>query len=74
MYFQQAVPASETNYRHKTHNIGKWKYHCTAELLFDWFSFDQTSKTVFHSTQTKQLNPNKICKISGPILRTLTSP
>ena len=35
--------------------IGRWprpentyhrgKYHCTADLLFDWFVFDQTSKT-----------------------------
>ena len=29
-----------------THNWGK--YHCVADLLFDWFGFDQTSKTVAH--------------------------
>ena len=32
----------------KTHHRGK--YHCTADRLFDWFGFDQTSKTVIHST------------------------
>ena len=26
------------------------KYHCTADLLFDWFGFDQTCKIVLHST------------------------
>ena len=30
-----------------------------ADLLFDWFGFDHTSKTVVHSTQAKQLNPKK---------------
>ena len=25
-------------------------YHCTADLLFDWFGFDQTSKSVIYST------------------------
>ena len=34
-------------------------YHCMADLLFDWFGFDQTSKTVVHSTFAKQLNPKK---------------
>ena len=30
-----------------------------ADLLFDWFGFDQTMKTVVHSTLAKQqLNPN----------------
>ena len=38
----------------------KGKYHCTADLLFDLFGFDQTSKTVFTQQNTKQLNPNKI--------------
>ena len=27
------------------------KYHCTADLLFDWFGFDQKSRVFFHSTQ-----------------------
>ena len=29
---------------------GGGKYHCTTNLLFDWFGFDQTIKTVVHST------------------------
>ena len=41
-----------------THNRGK--YHCTTDLLFDWFGFYKTTKTVFNSTKSKQLNPNKI--------------
>ena len=45
-----------------THKRGK--YHCTADLLFDWFGFNQTSKTVVHSTWAKQLNPNKITRRS----------
>ena len=32
------------------------KYCCTSE----WFGFDQTSKTVVHSTKAKQLNTDKI--------------
>ena len=36
------------------------KFHCTADLLFDWFGFDQTSKAVANSTKARQLNPNKI--------------
>ena len=34
-------------------------YHCMADLLFEWFGFDQTSKTVVHAAKAKQLNPNK---------------
>ena len=32
-----------------TQNRGK--YQCTADLLFDWFGFDQTSKIVAHSSE-----------------------
>ena len=35
------------------------EYHCTADLLFDWFGFDQTGKSVANSTLEKQLNSNK---------------
>ena len=28
-----------------TQNRGK--YQCTADLMFDWFGFDQTSKIVY---------------------------
>ena len=30
-----------------THHRGK--YQCTSDLLFDWFRFDQTSKTVVNT-------------------------
>ena len=40
-----------------THHMGK--YHSTADLLFDWFGFDQTSKADANSTKAKQLIPNK---------------
>ena len=42
----------------------KGKYHCTADLLFDWFGFDHASKTVVHSTQAKQLNPLSQCSLA----------
>ena len=45
-----------------THHRGK--YHCTADLLFDWFGFIQTSKADGESTEAKQLNPNKINRSS----------
>ena len=45
-----------------THHRGK--YHCMADLLFDWFGFDQTSKYVANSKQAKRLNPKKIIKRS----------
>ena len=35
-----------------THHWGN--YHCMADLLFDWFGLDQTSKAV--SIQHKQSN------------------
>ena len=35
------------------------KYYSTADLLFDLFGFDQTTKTVANKTNAKQLNPNK---------------
>ena len=44
------------------------KYHCTSDLLSDWFGFDQTSKTVVCATEAKQLNPNKINRRSAVIL------
>ena len=43
-------------------------YHCPADLLFDWFRFDQTSKTVVNATVAKQLNPIKINRRSSVIL------
>ena len=46
-----------------THHMGK--YHSTADLLFDWFGFDQTSKADANSTKAKQLKPNKIYKRSA---------
>ena len=41
-----------------THHRGK--DHCMADLLFDWFRFQQTSKTVNPSTKAKQLIASKI--------------
>ena len=40
-----------------THHRGK--YHCTADLLFDWFGYGQTSKADANSTKAKQLITNK---------------
>ena len=40
-----------------THHRGK--YHCTTNLLFDWFGFYQTSKIAVIATKAKQLNQNK---------------
>ena len=40
--------------------LQRGKYHSMADLLFDGFGFDQSSKSVFQSTSTaKKLNPNK---------------
>ena len=55
--FATLVCLAVSKCRVNTHNRGK--YHCTADLLFDWFRFDQTGKTVVHATQAKQPNPNK---------------
>ena len=38
----------ETRINTSSHHRGK--YHSTADLLFDWFEFDQTSKTTVQST------------------------
>ena len=37
----------------------KGKYHWTADLLFDWFVFNQVNKSIVDLTQAKQLNPYK---------------
>ena len=29
--------------------LWKEKFHCTADLLFDWFGFNQTSKYITYS-------------------------
>ena len=39
--------------------------HCTADLLFDCFGVDQTSKAVANSTKARQLNPKKINRRSA---------
>ena len=41
------------------------KCHCTTDLLFDWFGFDQTSKADANSTSVKQLNQNKTSRRSA---------
>ena len=41
-----------------THHRGK--HPSTADIMFDCFGFDQTSKAVANSTEVKQLNPSKI--------------
>ena len=46
-----------------THHRGK--YHWMNDLLFNWFGFDQMSRTVVHSTLANQLNPNKINRRSA---------
>ena len=42
-----------------THLLCKGKYHCTADLQFDWFGFDQTCTSLSNSTLAKQLDPNQ---------------
>ena len=49
-----------TLYLHLENTHHRGKYHFMADLLFDWFGFDQTSKTVVHLTEAKQLNPSNI--------------
>ena len=39
-----------------TQLLQKVKCHCTVDLLFNWFRFNQTSKSVVNSAQAKQLN------------------
>ena len=45
----------------KTQLFHKGKYHhgTMPELLFDWFGFDQCSKSIVHTTYAKQQNTNK---------------
>ena len=39
----QLIPIAQSE-NTNTHQRGK--YQCTADLLFDWFGFDQTSKAI----------------------------
>ena len=43
------------DWKKDTHLLSKWKDHCLADLLFDWFRFKQTSKYVVHSSKTAEL-------------------
>ena len=43
----------------REHQLCKGKYHCLADLLFDWFGFDLTCKSLSNWTKAKQLNPNR---------------
>ena len=36
-------------------NADNTSYQCTADLLYDGFGFDQTSKNAVHLTQGRQL-------------------
>ena len=44
---------------HTAYFVPKEKSYYMANLLFDWFGFDQASKSVSNSTKAKQLNANK---------------
>ena len=60
--------SSETVIPENTHLLRKGKYHCAAgDLLFDWFGFDQSCKSLSNSTQTKQLNPYQSNRRSAAI-------
>ena len=37
-------------YAEKTHLLCKAKYNCIFDLLFDWFGFDQTCKSLSNPT------------------------
>ena len=41
------------------------KYHCTVDLLLDWFWFCHTSKAYGNATKAKQPNQNKINRRSA---------
>ena len=49
----------------------KRKFHCTTDLLFDWFAFDQTNKSVSNSTkaESKEIKPVVSCLLTLPIMR-----
>ena len=49
--------------RGREHHLRKGKYRCMADLLFDWFQFDQTCKFLSNSTYAKQVNPNQCDQI-----------
>ena len=53
------VSRLERNEAENNNLFHKGKYHCMADLLFDRFGFDKTSKSVVHSTKPKKRNPNK---------------
>ena len=51
-----------------THLLCKGKYHCTDDLLFDWFGLDQTTK--FHMSkapESKQVKHEISCTVILPL-------
>ena len=49
-----------------THHRGE--YHCIADLLFDWFGFDQTSKfNISKAAKSKQNKQDVSQKIALPL-------
>ena len=53
------IDASTNDSAEDTHFLHKGKYHCMADIFFDWFGFEQICKSLSNSTQAKQLNPNR---------------
>ena len=49
-----------------THHRGQC--HCMADLLFDWFGFNQTSEADAKSTEAKHVNPKNKQEVSHPVI------
>ena len=43
---QQNIITKSEDEAENTHLLREGKYHCTADLIFDWFGFGRTSKSV----------------------------
>ena len=54
-----------------THLLCKGKHNCMADLLFDWFGFGQTSKSVdsFSTTKSKPVKQEVSRKVIIPITK-----
>ena len=54
-----------------THLLHEGKYHCMADLLFDWFGFGQTSKSFdsFSTTKSKPVKQEVSRKVIIPITK-----
>ena len=70
----ETVPRSQCHNHilENTHLLCKGKFHCTADLLFEWFGFARTSKSVVNKVSNGALEKKEMNNHTGPVSKLLS--